>query len=324
MQSKIFVGIDDIETLEQSKQQIKNRLDSIDQKFDTISNVLNRKLAKKIHNLKPEELALTKSNIPVSSFVNPPNPVKSLPKLVKQRNDFEISPKILKSSKIIELRKDHLINKESQLVKKIQEEKLKSKQEGQRKLQLFSNQQSYNKSKILESFFPNRYVRGELPCTIEHGPNGVYLSWMCPIEHLDYSYYLPVFFDGLQCKENPYKLMATHGVEDLIYAARKYPEKLIKNMKKLVLPIRNAFLTNDHEIILNVLKILQSMIKDIPNLGKEILRYSSQVLVPLRPYFSNTRNIGDQIDYRQRKYDDIGEEVRCRDSRDIQVIMNVK
>ena len=43
---------------------------------------------------------------------------------------------------------------------------------------------------------PNRYLRGELPCTIEHGGKGHYLSWACPLENLDYEYYLPIFFDG--------------------------------------------------------------------------------------------------------------------------------
>jgi hypothetical protein len=50
---------------------------------------------------------------------------------------------------------------------------------------------------IPESMFPNRYLRGELPCTIEHGVKGLYLSWVCPLENLDYDYYLPIFFDGL-------------------------------------------------------------------------------------------------------------------------------
>jgi hypothetical protein len=51
--------------------------------------------------------------------------------------------------------------------------------------------------KIPESMFPNRYLRGELPCTIEHGVRGLYLSWVCPLDNLDYDYYLPIFFDGL-------------------------------------------------------------------------------------------------------------------------------
>lgn len=51
--------------------------------------------------------------------------------------------------------------------------------------------------KIPESMFPNRYLRGELPCTIEHGVRGLYLSWVCPLDNLDYDYYLPIFFDGI-------------------------------------------------------------------------------------------------------------------------------
>lgn len=49
---------------------------------------------------------------------------------------------------------------------------------------------------VPSSMFPNRYARGELPCSIEHGRGGQYLSWVCPLENLDYDYYLPIFFDG--------------------------------------------------------------------------------------------------------------------------------
>jgi hypothetical protein len=50
--------------------------------------------------------------------------------------------------------------------------------------------------KVPASMFPNRYTRGELPCIIEHGVKG-FLSWVCPLENLDYDYYLPIFFDGM-------------------------------------------------------------------------------------------------------------------------------
>lgn len=85
------------------------------------------------------------------------------------------------------------------------------------------------KVSIPMSMLPNRYIRGELPCTIEHGTKGHYLSWVCPLENLDYDYYLPLFFDGrvycavfglcpdfdrpphftgLQCKDHPVSLLA--------------------------------------------------------------------------------------------------------------------
>jgi hypothetical protein len=65
---------------------------------------------------------------------------------------------------------------------------------------------------VPESMLPNRYIRGELPCTIEHGKGGRYLSWACPLENLDYEYYLPLFFDGLQCKEYPISFITRQGL----------------------------------------------------------------------------------------------------------------
>lgn len=66
------------------------------------------------------------------------------------------------------------------------------KKEKNRKRQLVS-------ANVPVSMFPNRYARGELPCSIEHGRGGQYLSWVCPLENLDYDYYLPIFFDGTPC-----------------------------------------------------------------------------------------------------------------------------
>ena len=52
--------------------------------------------------------------------------------------------------------------------------------------------------------FPDRYTRSELPCTIEqHGISVHRLTWVYPLENLDYEYYLPIFFDGLRCTEMP-------------------------------------------------------------------------------------------------------------------------
>ena len=40
------------------------------------------------------------------------------------------------------------------------------------------------------------------------GTAGNALSWVCPLHNLDYEHYLPIFFDGVRCTEDPYKFMA--------------------------------------------------------------------------------------------------------------------
>jgi hypothetical protein len=60
------------------------------------------------------------------------------------------------------------------------------------------------------------YERGDLPCLIDQ--RGVHnkLAWTVPIEELEFSHYLPAFFDGLREEENPYRFVATEGVTDLL------------------------------------------------------------------------------------------------------------
>lgn len=87
--------------------------------------------------------------------------------------------------------------------------------------------------KIPESMLPNRYIRGELPCTIEHGAVK-YLSWACPLENLDYEYYLPLFFDGLQCDDMIVGFIARQGIEDMLYASRGSPERIKSVLPSLV------------------------------------------------------------------------------------------
>ena len=166
------------------------------------------------------------------------------------------------------------------------------------------------KIKVPASMLPNRYTRGELPCTIEHGLSGQYLSWAAPLDNLDYEYYLPIFFDGLQCKENPARFIARQGIDDLIYAARGYPERIIPCIKNLVRPIRNALSKFDTEILLGVLKALQLLVTSNVGVGQALLPYSKQFLAPIASVLDMNKNIGDAMDYGQRKDDDVGENVR--------------
>jgi hypothetical protein len=149
--------------------------------------------------------------------------------------------------------------------------------------------------KIPESMFPNRYLRGELPCTIEHGVRGLYLSWVCPLDNLDYDYYLPIFFDGsppllllsssqssgLQCTEEhivflakqvtlltslldpfslgnppPPPLSPPQGIEDMLYACNGNAERVLPSLPKFVRPLRNALSKFNVPILLNVLQVL--------------------------------------------------------------------
>ena len=51
------------------------------------------------------------------------------------------------------------------------------------------------------------YDRGDLPVTIEHGPQNK-INWKVEIQQLDYHHYLPIFFEGIREKMDPYRFLA--------------------------------------------------------------------------------------------------------------------
>lgn len=64
--------------------------------------------------------------------------------------------------------------------------------------------------------FRRFYERGDLPIAVEHRGTKNVISWKVEIERLDYHHYLPIFFDGIREVEEPYRFLATKGVEDLL------------------------------------------------------------------------------------------------------------
>ena len=65
--------------------------------------------------------------------------------------------------------------------------------------------------------FRRFYNRGDLPVAVKHGATRS-LHWKVKPEELDYHHYLPLFFEGLRDKEEPYKFIAERGVSDLLTA----------------------------------------------------------------------------------------------------------
>lgn len=164
--------------------------------------------------------------------------------------------------------------------------------------------------KIPPSFFPHRYARGELPCSIEHGTKGLYLSWVCPLENLDYDYYLPLFFDGLQCTDHTLIFLSTQGIEDMLYASQGDPQRVLPTIPKLVKPLRNALSLFNKDVLLRVLKALRQLIQSNPEIGPTLTPYYKQFLAPMKVFLDCNKNTGDEMDYGQRNNEDIGESVR--------------
>uniref|UniRef100_A0A7S1TRG1 Uncharacterized protein n=1 Tax=Phaeomonas parva TaxID=124430 RepID=A0A7S1TRG1_9STRA len=155
--------------------------------------------------------------------------------------------------------------------------------------------------KLTEPLFVGRYTRGELPATLEHRTNGYGLSWVCPLQSLDYEYYLPIFFEGIRCQRDPYRFLARQGVLELLDASRGYPERVLPYLESIVVPLRDAVVTHDEDVLIAVLMILQKLVTCNPGVGEAIVPYYRQFLAAFKRHYSHGENLGDGMDYKQRK-----------------------
>ena len=136
------------------------------------------------------------------------------------------------------------------------------------------------------------------------------------IEKLDYHHYLPIFFDGLREKKDPYRFLAVQGVFDLLEHGGA---KILPVIPQLILPIKGAppllpaapsqrpvtpahsaelgagpdntaqlsavcwvcsaaLNTRDHEVICTTLKVLQQLVVSGEMIGEALVPYYRQIL----------------------------------------------
>ncbi len=96
---------------------------------------------------------------------------------------------------------------------------------------------AFNERNIPASEFRRFYDRGDLPIAIEHGPqNRIY--WKVEIQQLDYHHYLPIFFEGIREKQDPYRFLAVQGVFDML---EKGGAKVLPVIPQLIIPIKSMF-----------------------------------------------------------------------------------
>eukprot|EP00761_Pharyngomonas_kirbyi_P012515 gb/GECH01012542.1/.p1 GENE.gb/GECH01012542.1/~~gb/GECH01012542.1/.p1 ORF type:complete len:319 (+),score=65.24 gb/GECH01012542.1/:1-957(+) len=163
---------------------------------------------------------------------------------------------------------------------------------------------AFQKRKIPPSEFRRFYDRGDLPIVIEHCGTGNKIRWKVDRERLNYLHYLPIFFDGLREKEEPYRFLAIQGVFDLM---EKGEGKILRCVPQLIIPIKTALNTRDHDIICTVLKVLQELVVSDQNVGLALVPYYRQIL-PIFNLFKNVNaNTGEEMEYNQRKRMNIGD-----------------
>lgn len=153
--------------------------------------------------------------------------------------------------------------------------------------------------------FRRFYTRGDLPIAVAH-KSKLAVDWKVEIEKLDYHHYLPIFFDGIREKEDPYRFLAMQGCYDLL---EKGGAKILPTIPQLIIPIKTALNTRDPEVMCATLKVLQQLVVSGDLIGEALVPYYRQIL-PMFNLFRTSRKAagrGDQIEYGQRHRDDLGE-----------------
>merc|ERR1719161_3375811 len=101
--------------------------------------------------------------------------------------------------------------------------------------------------------FRRFYERGDLPIQIQHSGTSNRIGWKVDIEKLDYHHYLPIFFDGLREKEDPYRFLAVQGTHDML---ERGGSKILPVVPQLIIPIKSALNTRDPAIVATTMKVL--------------------------------------------------------------------
>ena len=147
--------------------------------------------------------------------------------------------------------------------------------------------------------FRKFHLRGDLPILVGHSAGGR-VQWKVSLDTVDYHHLLPILFDGLREKEEPYRFLAVQGSFDLIEGALN-SNKIVPVIPQLIIPIKTALNTRDPEVVSVILKILQALVLSGKLVGAALVPYYRQILPTLNLFKNKNENVGDSIVYAQRK-----------------------
>lgn len=159
-------------------------------------------------------------------------------------------------------------------------------------------------NEIDTTLFKKYYDRGDLPVAVAFSGPHRKITWKLEPELLDYHLYLPIFFEGLREVNEPYKFLAEQGSEELL---ERGGPKLLPVLPQLILPIKKALSTKSHEIMCKTLKKIQKLVISADMVGEAMVPYYRQILPTFNLFKSKKVNLGDKIDYSQRKNENLGD-----------------
>jgi hypothetical protein len=164
-----------------------------------------------------------------------------------------------------------------------------------------------SKRTIPVSEFRRFYDRGDLPIKVDHQGSISKTEWKISPEQLDYHHYLPIFFDGLREKVDPYRFLSIMGTYEMLEAGGT---KILPVIPQLIIPIKTALNTRDSDIVQITLKVIQKLVLSGEMIGEALVPYYRQLLPIFNLYKNNNKNIGDKIEYNQRKKINLGDLVQ--------------
>ncbi len=160
------------------------------------------------------------------------------------------------------------------------------------------------------SLFKVHYERGDLPVQVSHGAVRK-IEWKADIMTLNYDHYLPIFVSGLKEAKEPYCFIAFSSTLDLLEYGG---ERVLATVPKLVQPLKKALDTKNRDVIKRVCLVLRKLVTAAPFCGEALVPYYRQILPIFNYVFlmeSNAQsNLGDRIDYGQRKNNNLIETVQ--------------
>merc|ERR1711869_75658 len=166
---------------------------------------------------------------------------------------------------------------------------------------------AFKRRPIEKTEFRKFYDRGDLPIQVQHSGIGNKLAWKVDVDKLDYHHYLPIFLDGIREKEDPYRFLAIQGGFDLLEKGGPGGSKILPVIPQLIIPLKVALNTRDHGIMCTTLKVLEAIVMSGDMIGEALVPYYRQLLPVFNIFKHSNANIGDLMEYGQRKRLNLGD-----------------